>query len=124
MEVPSANELTQGLGALRAGVEALSSAWRLIKDIRASGKPTEEQSQLIDRAISEAGKAAKIAEVQMAQSLGFKLCKCEFPPNIMLSVGYRIVPGFSEPEHVFECKSCGLNTAAPFAFNRTKPASA
>ncbi|GEM77006.1 hypothetical protein [Vibrio sagamiensis] len=48
-----------------------------------------------------------MAEAQIAQALGYQLCKCTFPPQIMLSVGYR------DFEEAFECKLCGKSSQRP-----------
>lgn len=114
-------DVAQGLGALKVGVETISAAWKLVRDIRSSGKTAPEQDALVDSAIMEAGKAAKIAEAQMAQALGFTLCKCEFPPHAMMAVGHKRVHGgknFQEIAVVYECQNCGADTAGSWGYTR------
>ncbi|WP_147430982.1 hypothetical protein [Thiocapsa rosea] len=61
------------------------------KDLLPDSKSKEE----IERAIAKAEKDLAIAESSTAQELGFDLCKCTFPPQIMLydnSSGNNVCP--------------------------------
>jgi hypothetical protein len=67
--------------------------------------------------------AAKVAEAEIAKALGYQLCKCQFPPVVMLTVGYVIMKfaRYEEGDPVYECPKCGYCTAGPYDFERTVP---
>jgi hypothetical protein len=44
----------------------------------------QAQQKAVDAALEQADKAAQIAEAEMAKGLGYELCTCTFPPQIML----------------------------------------
>jgi hypothetical protein len=112
--------LVQGIGAVKTAFDAFRSAIAGVKDIRSLTEGTPEQNKVVDEALAHAVRTAAIAEAQVAQALGYQLCKCEFPPTIMLTVGYHSGrAGISG--QVFECPKCGINTASPFTFTRTAP---
>lgn len=71
---------------------------------------------MIDAALDKASKATAIAEAQVAQALGYQLCKCEFPPTPMLTVGST--GRDDKAATVYQCPKCKHDTAAPFTFNR------
>jgi predicted RNA-binding Zn-ribbon protein involved in translation (DUF1610 family) len=113
------NAVAQGAGAFKAIFDSLRSAIGLLKDIRASGGGTQEQQKLVDEALDTAGRATKIAEAQVAKALGYELCKCEFPPIPMKTVGrLNGMPRFGP---VYECPKCGYDTASPVTYTRTAP---
>lgn len=70
-----------------------------IKSELPQGPETEKTQEQIERA----EKALRAAEAQLAKELGYNLCKCTFPPEIMLSEKmherYNI--------EIFKCRSCG-----------------
>jgi hypothetical protein len=115
------NTWMHGAAALKAGFDAFRSAIAGLKEIRALGGGTPEQNKVVDEALDHAVRTAAIAEAEVAKALGYELCKCEFPPTIMLTVGYRNERGPSGKGPVFECPKCGYNTAGPWAFTRTAP---
>jgi hypothetical protein len=80
----------------------------------------KEESELIDAALEKASAATAIAEAEVAKALGYELCKCQFPPS---PVGFFTMPAgiHKATEPVFECPKCGINSAAPFEYQRTKP---
>ena len=53
------------------------------KGIR-SELPAGPKSQQIKEQIDKAEGALKASEVELAKALGYKLCRCTFPPQIML----------------------------------------
>ena len=55
---------------------------------------------MIEAALERAERDAQLAEVQIARALGYKLCECTSPPQIMLSIGYI---GTQER---FRCSQC------------------
>ena len=88
---PDFEWLKQGLGALAAVLNLLKQAKDLL--------PHENtKKQEITGAIENAERQLKIAESQIAQSMGYVICKAHFPPGIMtLSDGQS-----------WKCKDCGF----------------
>lgn len=52
--------------------------------------------------IARAERALRMSEARAAQSLGYKLCQCTLPPQIMLSKGLHPV----HDNEIFECPKC------------------
>jgi hypothetical protein len=113
-----ANAIAQGAGAFKTIFDGLRSAIGLVRDIRGSGKASEEQEKLVEEALEKATAATKIAEAQLAKALGYELCKCQYPPVPMLTVGV-LTRGPKAGSPVYECPQCGHNTATPYDFTRT-----
>jgi hypothetical protein len=80
-----------------AYVTAAKSALDIIKGIR-SELPKGPEADTAQKKIEEAESALKNSKAALAKSLGFRLCKCEFPPQIML---WRA----AERSHI--CPACG-----------------
>jgi hypothetical protein len=88
----------------------------MLHDLRSKSAPSQKEGELIDAALEKAAKATAIAEAEVAKALGYELCKYEFPPTPMLTVGNT---GWGDqPSAVYECPKCKFNTSAPFMFNR------
>ena len=49
--------------------------------------PKGDKHPEIQARLADAEKALRASEVQLAKSLGYRLCQCTFPPQIMLQVG-------------------------------------
>jgi hypothetical protein len=112
------NSFVSGLSDLKNVFDALRSMLGTIKDAK-DILPDSEQKQAIELSIEASEKQLLIAEAQIADSLGYELCRCIFPPVIMLKVGYR------EDQRndmalvdVYECPKCKQNTAGPWAYSR------
>lgn len=67
--------------------------------------PDGEKKTLIVQRLDEIEKKTKEAEAQIAKNLGYKLCQCTFPPQIMLSIGYQGSSSISSIEK-FQCPRC------------------
>src|SRR5450759_3539765 len=78
----------QGVTAFKTAVDAIRQAIGLVKDVKSISGGSEEQKRAIDTALTVASLNTAIAEAQAAQALGYELCKCEFPPTPMRTVGY------------------------------------
>ena len=50
---------------------------------------------------------------QLAKALGYRLCQCEFPPNIMLLVGHT---ADEDRSHVYRCPKCKRSTPGQVAW--------
>ncbi len=122
MNLEDPNAWAQGANAFKAIFDGLRGAVGLLRDIRSAGAGNEAQQQLVDEALDKAEKAAKIAEAEVAKALGYELCKCEFPPIPMVTVGQMEQRGANKAGPVYECPKCGYNTAGPFRYNRIAPA--
>lgn len=78
------------------GVEATKGAINIlkgVKDLIPEGKDKEEAT----KQIQEAERILKLADAKVAQELGYSLCKCTFPPQIMIE----------NQEGKSVCPSCG-----------------
>ncbi len=115
--MPDPLSVAAGLAALKPTFDALRSAIGLIRDTK-DLLPHDEKTAAITAALATAESSSRVAEAEVAKALGYELCKCEFPPVIMLTVGSRI----KGTGPVFECPNCKFNTASPYGFNRTRPA--
>ena len=81
-----------------AGKSAIE-IFREIRGLIPSGRKRDE----LDAQIERAERAFRLSEAAAAKALGYELCQCKFPPEIMRSVGYHPVHGHKE---VFVCPSC------------------
>lgn len=64
--------------------------------------PKGEKSADVEKRLAEAERALEAAQVQLAKSLGYHLCQCTFPPQIMLSNGHHAIIG----TEIFQCGRC------------------
>lgn len=92
-----------------AGLQALSTAFTLYekasKVLREwTGKlPDTPTKEAATKDLKQAEEAMEIAKVQVAESLGYFLCRKHFPPGIMLKIR----------EGVFSCQKCGDTSGNP-----------
>lgn len=84
----------------------------LVKDVQGV-LPEGEKRDAIQLATAQVEEQALLAEVQLAEALGYPLCRCQFPPTPMLKVGSAYIPphGKSKPEfrYVHQCPKCKQN---------------
>lgn len=80
----------------------------------------KEKADVVNAALATAESSSAIAQAEVAKALGYELCKCSYPPTIMLTVGQHNGRGQGVGP-VSECPRCGFNTAGPFMYNRTAP---
>jgi hypothetical protein len=81
------NTWLHGATALKAGFDAFRSAVGLVRDTEKALGRDEASKKVINQALDHAVSTAAIAEAEIAKALGYELCKCQFPPTIMLTVG-------------------------------------
>ena len=94
-----------GIGLFHEALDSLKA----LKDFLPKGTNREQaESKLAD-----AERQIALGESQLAASLGYKLCKCAFPPTIMLRTG--LVDGREN----FTCHKCGADSV-----NRLRPTKA
>ena len=85
---------------IKTAFVVLKGALGLAKDVK-DLLPAGKQKQLIESKLEAAEKESGLAEAQLAQSLGYHLCRCMFPPQIMLSIELNY------PTHeTFACPHC------------------
>src|SRR5262249_46726291 len=120
MPVDDPNTWLQATSALKAGFDAFRGAIGLIKDARGLSAESPEQARAITAALDTAEANTQIAEAEIAKALGYELCKCEFPPTPMLTVGKK-AGGQAGEGPVFECPKCGYNNAGMWNYTRTEP---
>lgn len=119
--MPDLTTIASAVGALKPTFDALRSAVGLLKDAK-DLLPAGDKQAAISQALATAEASAKLAEAEIAKALGFELCKCNFPPTAMLTVGYHTrSQGHRPGDPVFECPKCGINTAGPWMYERTAP---
>jgi hypothetical protein len=126
MPIDDPSTWLQGAGAVKAAFDSLRSAISLVKDVRSLDGGSEQQQKAIDSALATAATNTAIAEAQLAQALGYELCKCEFPPTPMKTVGYFGLSagsaGRRAGDPVYECPKCGYRNSGPLLFNKVKGA--
>ena len=100
--------------AVKSGFDAFRSAIETLKSARGLFKPGKPERNQIDQSIETAEKELALAEAQIAQALGYELCKAHFPPVPMLKdrVHAKYV------EDIWKCPECGLETPPPEYFSR------
>jgi hypothetical protein len=118
MPIDDPNTWLQGATALKAAFDAFRSAVGLVRDTEKAISRDDAQRKVVDEALDHAVRTAAIAEAEIAKALGYELCKCEFPPTVMLTVGFKSERGQTGSGPVFECPKCGYTTAGPWAYTR------
>ncbi len=104
------NELTEAMESVKLGLSLFSEAIGLARNVQES-LPDSDEKESIEKSLFEADKAVKLAEAQIANALGYNLCKCTFPPQIMLSQGYKET-NYSHKEE-FVCPKCNKSSIPP-----------
>jgi hypothetical protein len=103
-------DLNAAMESVKIGVSLLGESIGLIKKTK-DLLPESKEKDVITKSLIEADKAAKLAESQIALALGYKLCQCTFPPQIMLSQGYKEQKHHHEEE--FICIRCSKSSIKP-----------
>ncbi len=104
------NEIAEAMESVKFGWSLFSEAIGLVRNVQES-LPDSDEKENIARSLVEANKAAKLAEAQIANALGYNLCKCTFPPQIMLSQGYKETDYTHEEEYI--CPKCNKSSVPP-----------
>jgi len=91
--------VTSALAGIKNGMDTVRSVLELIKDAKNILPDTTRQT--IIESLERADREIKLGEVQIAQVLGYHLCHCTFPPQIMLSVGLN-----ARGHERFQCPRC------------------
>lgn len=101
------NEIAEAMESVKMGLSLFSEAIGLVRNAQ-NTLPDSKEKESIEKSLVEAGKAAKLAEAQIENALGYILCKCTFPPQIMLSQGYK-ESNYSHKEE-FVCPKCNKSS--------------
>ena len=94
-----------------AYLSAGKTVLEIFRGIRAE-LPKGEASDAAQKHIAEAENALKQTEAELAKALGYHLCKCTFPPQIML---------WREAEKATVCPNCGHRDEPPKVLNLGGP---
>ena len=94
--------LLQVLEAFTKGLTVLKEAIGLVHSAN-DQLPAGEQQTAIQQKVEEAERLIQVGHASVGQSLGFQLCHCTWPPQVMASTG------FNEKTQVeqFTCSNCG-----------------
>ena len=84
--------LSEGINALRSLVSTIKSIIEMLPK-----KDKEKASQQL----AEVEEKLQVAQAQIAKNLGYELCRCTWPPQIMLLIGE------AEYGERFRCPKCG-----------------
>ena len=88
----------ESIAAVIGALKSVADLWeKFTQNLPDGPEKVELQKQL-----AEAQKATALAEVQAARGLGYNLCQCTWPPQIMLS----LPPQQPKDPLVFECPKC------------------
>jgi len=104
------SDIDSVMASVKIGLSLFSEAIGLVKKTQEI-LPHSQEKEAIERSLNEASKAAKLAEAQIAQALGYHLCKCTFPPQVMLSNGYKET-NYTHVEE-FICPMCKHSSIPP-----------
>ncbi|MDH5429807.1 MAG: hypothetical protein OEY57_16720 [Nitrospirota bacterium] len=93
--------LQQVLEAFTKGLTVLKEAIGLVHSAN-DQLPAGEPQKAIQKKVEEAERLIQVGHASVGQSLGFQLCHCTWPPQVMASSGY------SNETHVeqFTCANC------------------
>ena len=106
------SEINEAMESVKIGLSLFSEAIGLVKKTN-DILPESDNKESVEKSLNEASKAVRIAEAQIANALGYNLCKCTFPPQIMLFNGYR-ENNYSQVEE-FVCPACQKSSIPPEA---------
>ncbi len=93
------------LTSVKVAFDYLRSAISLVKDVN-NALPDSAETKTLSKVLENADRASILAEAEVAKSLGYHLCQCSFPPQIMLSIGQRAVKSSGHIKEFFQCPKC------------------
>lgn len=96
-EYASQEEKLMGLKEITEVIAAFKGAMDLLK-AASSMLPKGQKKDEVDAKIIAAQEALKRADAELARNLGYKLCQCTFPPQIML---------WQQAQSAHVCGKCG-----------------
>ncbi len=96
------HSLQQVLEAFTKGLTVLKEAIVLVHSAN-DQLPPGESHQSIQQKVEEAERLIQVGHAAVGQSLGFQLCHCTWPPQVMASTGYTEKTQTEQ----FTCSNCG-----------------
>ena len=115
-KVQQEQNLLQVLEAFTKGLTTLKEAIALVHSAN-NQLPAGEPRKAIQQKIEEAERAIQLGHAAMGQSLGFQICHCTWPPQVMASTQYSKETRVEQ----FTCPNCGKTLSLP---GRQTPGSA
>jgi len=96
--------------AISTFINAGRSAISLFKEVKELLPDGKQKTEAINK-IEEAERALQIAEAKAAKEMGYQLCKCTFPPQIML---------FDKAQNIYKCQNpaCGYEEPVRYDIRR------
>ena len=73
--------------AIKNALGLFLTAIQLAREAK-KGLPEGPEKKSVEQSLEAAERSSKLAQAQIAQALGYELCKCTFPPQIMLKTAY------------------------------------
>lgn len=89
------------IGEILSAISAFKGVIDIWDKLKEKLPESPEKDELVQK-LGEAQKAAQIAEANAAKELGYRMCQCTWPPQIMLSIGY----GNEGSHEYFRCPGC------------------
>lgn len=115
--MPEGQNIVENLAEVTAAFKVMREVLKLTWDVNAN---LGEGRQNVQLALEEADRQLEIAEATFAKSLGYPLCRCQFPPTIMLKIGYTRAPNPRNPDiDVHQCPKCGSKDCGGRKFSQT-----
>ena len=114
----------KGAAALKGAFDTARAAIGLVSDANKLSGGSPQQKKAVETALATASSSTAIAEVEVAKALGYQFCKCEFPPTMMLTVGYSVGTydkSLNAGDAVYECPKCGFNNSGGWGYTQLKP---
>jgi hypothetical protein len=91
--------VTSALAGIKSGMDTIRSVLELFKGVKDALPDSTRMT--ITESLERADREIKLGEIQIAQALGYRLCHCTFPPQIMLGVGLN-----ARGQERFQCPRC------------------
>jgi hypothetical protein len=128
------SSLTAGLAVVKTGFDVLKSAISTAREAKEL-LPHSGEREALDIALNNASQKIAEGEAIVATALGYKLCRCAFPPTPMLLTGYVRISLLSSQDqaivlenatkggpvgvlYVHKCPKCGATDAPTYRSER------
>ena len=96
----------QVLEAFTKGLTTLKEAIGLVHSAN-DQLPAGEPQKAIQQKVEEAERLIQVGHAAVGQSLGFQMCHCTWPPQMMASTGYTQETQVEQ----FTCPNCGKSVS-------------
>ena len=92
---------TKGMKGVECALDGLKAARDKL--------PEGEEKETVVKKIEEVEHAILLAKAEMGESLGYALCQCTWPPQVMVPVP----PSGEGPRELLKCPNCGKQLSRP-----------